>query len=99
MARMPTRNPNTPRMATTSVSIDNDRERDGAGVRTSGSARSVAAVTESLEAVEDVDGRRPEDHDEEGRKNAEHHRQQHLDRGLLRPLLGQLLALDAHLVS
>ena len=37
--------------------------------------------------------------DEQRREDAEHHRDQHLDRRLLRPLLGQLTALDAHLVG
>ena len=42
---------------------------------------------------------RPEDDDEQRREDAEHHRDQHLHRRLLGLLLGQLAALDAHLVG
>src|SRR5579871_6478079 len=103
MARIPTRNPNTPRVATTSVSTLGARRRARTGAAPAAapstmtsvpaalpSTRSVAAVTASLEAVEDVDDRRPQDDDEQRGEDAEHHGQQHLDRCLLGLLLGQL---------
>ena len=47
----------------------------------------------------DVDDRRAEHDDEQRREDAEHHRDEHLHRRLLRLLLGQLAALDPHLVG
>src|SRR5262245_22498694 len=54
--------------------------------------------TES-EVVVDAEGGRPEHDDEQSGEDAEHHRDEHLDRGLLRTLFGELTALDPHLVG
>src|SRR5438067_1856786 len=47
----------------------------------------------------DVDDRGPDDDDEERGEDAEHHGNEHLHRCLLRLLLRELTALDAHLVG
>src|SRR4051795_4627927 len=66
-----------------------------------GGYRSVAVEfrSSSSEVGVDVDHRRTEHDDEQRREDAEHHRDEHLDRRLLRPLLSELTALDPHLVG
>src|SRR5690554_5974841 len=53
----------------------------------------------AAEVVADVDDGGADDDHEQGREDAEHHRHHHLDRCLHGPLLGELTALDAHLVG
>src|SRR5205807_8465980 len=90
MGRAPRRKPKRAKAVTKSGSRPGDRSRR------SGACRTPPVL---LEVLGDVDDGGPDDHDEESREDAEHHREQHLHGSLEGLLLGQLTALDAHLVG
>src|SRR5689334_3894059 len=99
----PVAQPNTPKKA---VKIQPRPEPSGgAGAATSGASaggasrtagRSSVGVRVTSERFGDVDHRGAEDDHEDRRKDAEHQREEHLDRRLLRLLLREEATLDAH---
>src|SRR5581483_9945135 len=101
IGRAPMPNPNRARAATNSHSSDGpERRRVVVAVEAVGaSVTSRRLRVRLLEVVHEGQHGGADDHYAEGGEHAEHHRDEHLDRCLLRLLLGQLSPPDTHLVG